>query len=55
MRYVVSIFNGFDTDDYYVSANSREEAIAMAREEASYNMLSYPKLSDVVAVIEPSR
>lgn len=53
--FIVTIYNGFDNDDYYVSASTREEAIAMAREEASYNMLSYPKLSDVVAVIEPSR
>lgn len=35
MRYVIGIHNGFDVDDYYVDAESKDEAIDKALALAS--------------------
>lgn len=35
MTYIVGIHNGFDVDDYYIEASSKEEAIAIGESIAS--------------------
>lgn len=34
-RYIIGINNGFDVDDYYIEASSREEAITIGEAIAS--------------------
>lgn len=34
-KYVIGIHNGFDVDDYYVEASSKEEAVAIGKHIAA--------------------
>lgn len=34
-RYIIGVYNGIDVDDYYINANSKQEAIKIASQYGS--------------------